>query len=125
MKNNSYMKRSIMTSDRLDYMDVGKGIAISMVILCHFVARIPNLNIVLAKLGAFGQMGCQLFFVISAFFAMQSLEHNTTHFIKRKLRRILPMFYIAMIPSILATIILRDVVGVEMNFARTETYCWI
>lgn len=51
---------NIGNEKRLEYMDVCKGIAIFMVILCYFVARIPNLNLVLAKLG------CQLFFVISA-----------------------------------------------------------
>lgn len=107
-------------SSRLEYIDMLKGMAICMVILVHFTARIQGLNEGIALIGAFGQMGCQLFFVISAFLAMKSLANNNSNFFKKRLTRLLPHYYIAMGLHIVTINILRDFVKIDMNFPRTD-----
>jgi peptidoglycan/LPS O-acetylase OafA/YrhL len=61
--------------DRLDAITAYKGIAIMMVIMVHSAIRfdIPNS---LSFITRFGQMGCQIFFVISGFSLMLSFDRH-------------------------------------------------
>lgn len=47
-------------------IDFFKGIAIIMILLAHSTQRIEGLNLV-NQLFSFGQMGCQIFFLISGY----------------------------------------------------------
>lgn len=72
--------------DRLDVITAYKGIAIMMVIMVHSAIRfdIPNS---LSFITRFGQMGCQIFFVMSGFSLMLSCdrhEYSLKEFYKKR-----------------------------------------
>lgn len=112
-----------MKKQRIRYYDFLKGIAISMVILVHFTARIPGLNPVIAAVGQYGQMGCQLFFVISACFCIRGLENRDIPFgqyFKDKIMRLMPAYILAILIHLPVIIVLRDILRIDMNWPRTD-----
>lgn len=113
----------IKDNKRMLYIDFLKGIAIVMVIMVHFTARLPELAAGISYVGLYGQMGCQLFFVISAYLVCISLwkgEKPTVQFIKNKLMRLMPAYILAIFIHIPVVILLRDIVGIDMNWPRTD-----
>lgn len=92
-----------------------------MVILVHVSHRVADLGPVLRSVTGFGQMGVQLFFVVSAFtlcvsFARRIAEPKRLRaFYVRRLFRIAPLYYFAIV-FYLAVRILRDQLGVTENF---------
>lgn len=111
-----------MEDKRMVYMDFLKGIAISMVIIVHFVSRLPELSAVIYYPGLYGQMGCQLFFVVSAYFVCMSLKTRgyTVSFFSKKLLRLMPAYILAIFIHIPVIILMRDYLGIEMNWPRTD-----
>ncbi len=72
-----------------------KGVAICMIIFVHS-SQYFLLPAWAKKLPQFGQMGCQIFFVLSAYTLCLSLEKNQTKtlpFLKRRIFRILPSYW--------------------------------
>lgn len=111
------------TKDRYVYMDFLKGIAMAMVVMVHFTSRLPELHPMIEHIGLYGQMGCQLFFVISAYFACMSLdksENIKAIFIKKKIVRLMPGYIAAIMLHIPVVIIMRDYLSIEMNWPRTD-----
>lgn len=96
------------TDKRLLSLDFLRGIAIFMVILVHSKRFFPGIHEGF-KLLAFGQMGCQLFFVASAFAISISWENHQKRnkkcfpFLKRRFASLAPGFYL----MILVTFILN------------------
>lgn len=108
---------------RVGYWDFLKGVAISLIILSHFAARLPELNPVISMVGLYDQMGCQLFFIISAYFCMVGLSKQQIKFVtflENKLRRLMPEYLCAMMLHIPVIIFLRDFLNIEMNWPRTD-----
>ncbi|ATA52813.1 hypothetical protein CKY39_06000 [Variovorax boronicumulans] len=92
-----------------------------MVILVHVSHRVANLGPALRSVTAFGQMGVQLFFVVSAFTLCVSFTRRAAEpkrlraFYLRRFFRIAPLYYFA-IPFYLAVRILRDRLGGTESF---------
>lgn len=95
------MNKSEFENGRKTWIDAFKGIAICVIILVHCNARtMPG---VFGKFGFSGWSGVQIFFMISAYLTLQSLEHleNTLNFsvkqrmkwILNKIKKLIPMFY--------------------------------
>lgn len=95
-------------SERLDWADSLKGLAICGVVLVHSGgSHLPSM---LGQIGSAGARGVQLFFIVSAFFTFLSLDryfnnvnnseltkHTTMGWLLKKVNRIAPLYYIALI----------------------------
>ena len=92
-----------MTTGRVETIDVFRGIAILMVVLFHFTARLPSsaLNIIEgAPLPVFfGWVGVYFFFIISGYCIFMTLERSSTVgvFLARRFSRIYPAFVAAVL----------------------------
>ncbi len=92
-------------SNRLDYINAVRGIAILMVIMLHVSSAVKGLPEVFSYMCGKGAFGVQLFFVASAFTLFLSYtnrikkEGNLTNrnFFIRRFARISPMYYLAAI----------------------------
>lgn len=87
---------------RLTTIDVLRGIAILMVIAVHSIQVHPTqLNQTLVHIAIFGQMGAQLFFMLSGFSLSlswdKSHDKNTNGFYKKRLISIVPAYWITII----------------------------
>lgn len=88
-----------------DYIDALRGIAILLVIIVHVSQTIPGLSPLFIYITSRGQFGVQLFFIISALTLLLSYEQRilkdgeqvNIFFFIRRLFRIAPMFYAAII----------------------------
>ena len=84
---------------KLKYVDSLRGIAILMVILTHANRFIANLQQPVELLSDYGQMGVQLFFIVSAFtlcltFDKRNMEEKgLSKFYIRRYFRIAPLYY--------------------------------
>jgi peptidoglycan/LPS O-acetylase OafA/YrhL len=93
--------KKFSASENLEYIDVVRAIAILMIILIHTNKTVEGLLIPVKFIGAYGQMGVQLFFVASAYtlcFSQikrgQEKKHLLSFFIRRFFR-IAPLYYLA------------------------------
>ncbi len=98
-----------MEPKKYDYIDALRGLAILLVLLVHTGIQGGDLHFLPDKLAKFfnnGQMGVQLFFMVSAYTLMLSYDSrkNDTGFIKRffvrRFFRIAPLYYLALITYI-------------------------
>lgn len=74
-------------------IDRFRGVAMIMVVICHYASTFKNLPSVVRIVMGMGQMGCQIFFVMSAFACFLSIDKNRydcNTFMKRRLAKILP-----------------------------------
>jgi peptidoglycan/LPS O-acetylase OafA/YrhL len=115
------------TVEKLAYIDVLRGIAILMVILIHTSLPVSGLSELGIYITRYGQMGVQLFFVASAYTLCYSFvsrltdEHRLRSFFIRRLFRIAPLYYLAMVlywllEPILHILSLIDLPASEYNF---------
>jgi peptidoglycan/LPS O-acetylase OafA/YrhL len=92
-----------MTKGRVETIDVFRGIAILMVVLFHFTARLPAsaLNITDGAPAPvfFGWVGVYFFFIISGYCIFMTLERSATVglFLARRFSRIYPAFFAAVL----------------------------
>lgn len=96
-----------MEQKKFEYIDSLRGIAILLVILVHTLSCMAAENSYFSgPVRAFivnGQLGVQLFFIVSAFTLMLSYQNRyneknrTTNFFIRRFFRIAPMYYLAII----------------------------
>lgn len=89
--------------NRLNYIDALRGYAIIAVIIVH-VSQMSILPNSLQKIASNGQMGVQLFLIISGFTIFKSMEyrsknetHVNTNFYIRRFFRIAPIYYLSII----------------------------
>lgn len=86
---------------KYDYIDALRALAILGVVAVHASQLIPNLNPVLGVVFNYGQLGVQLFFIASAMTLCMSMEsrsgENVKYFYLRRLFRIAPLFYVAIV----------------------------
>ena len=71
-------------------IDIAKGIAICMVILVHSQQKISGIHFQILD---FGQMGCQIFFVLSGYTTAMSLKKKKDGFFLRRYISIAPGYY--------------------------------
>jgi len=87
-------------TEKLDYIDALRGIAIIGVVIVH-VGKEIGLTGLDWHLAYFGQRGVQLFFIVSAFTLCRSADRARTvswsGFFIRRFFRIVPMFYLAIL----------------------------
>lgn len=92
--------------EKLLVVDLLKGIAIIMVILVH-IGQAFDLPRWLTLITGFGQMGCQIFFVISAFTICLSKEKRSQPyhiFIFRRLARLAPGWWSIIVITLILSI---------------------
>lgn len=88
---------------KLDHIDALRGVAILMVIATHIAPHFSGLNVILAGLAAYGRMGVQLFFLISAFTLCLSMAYRANeknaygNFFIRRFFRIAPVYYLGIV----------------------------
>jgi len=92
-----------MTNGRVETIDVFRGIAILLVVLFHFTARLPAYALNITE-GAplpvfFGWVGVYFFFIISGYCIFMTLERSATVgvFLARRFSRIYPAFVAAVL----------------------------
>lgn len=89
------------TLNKYVYIDILRGLAILGVIAVHTAQHINGLNEVVASIFNYGQLGVQLFFVASAITlclsSAQRKERSSLNFYLRRLFRIAPLFYVAIV----------------------------
>lgn len=89
--------------EKLEFVDLLRGVAILMVVVVHTAVVIPGLPAALADLLRFGQMGVQLFFVASAYTLARSYGRSVGRplairsFYLRRWFRIAPMYYVGIL----------------------------
>ena len=88
-------------TNKLQYIDMLRGIAILGVIAVHSEQQIENLYPLVRSIFNYGQLGVQLFFVASALTLCLSMnernENDNRNFYIRRFFRIAPLYYIAII----------------------------
>jgi len=95
---------------RLHYIDTMRGIAILMVILTHTAQSVVGISTIMAYTSLYGQMGVQLFFVVSAYTLCHSWSNRTGEHNKllnygiRRYFRIAPMYYLGILIYFLSSI---------------------
>jgi len=88
---------------KLAYIDTLRGIAILMVIAVHTSKSLNSMSPQMEILMQYGQMGVQLFFVVSAFTLLLSMKrhqkekYKLSDFFIRRFFRIAPMYYFGII----------------------------
>ena len=92
---------SHVLKNRIAYLDGHRGVAILLVVLFHAYARWPELvpyhNVYATiPLFRFGWIGVELFFLVSGFVILMTLERCTTagEFLKRRWLRLLPAMFV-------------------------------
>ena len=121
----------VNTDKKLQTMDILKGIAIIMIIIVHNRHFILRGSSSLNQLINFGQMGCQLFFMVSGFALCYSWQHllveypvnncsdwlrNYSRFIKRRYLRLAPGFLLVLFANYILNVILIDKLGISPGF---------
>jgi peptidoglycan/LPS O-acetylase OafA/YrhL len=98
----------VSSVEKLDYIDIARGIAILMVILVHTSQAVNGISQLVDDIDRYGQMGVQLFFVASAytlcFSSVKRAEEKQPliSFLIRRFFRIAPLYYVAIIAYFLA-----------------------
>lgn len=112
-------------NNKLLTIDILKGIAIWMVIMVHSRQTLPNL-VPWLKIFDIGQMGCQIFFVVSGVSAMMSYErleskrYASLEFYKKRIMSIIPGWYAAIFFSFIINTILLALFGKTIGFAENR-----
>lgn len=91
----------VMNSDHYMFVDVCKGIAMLMIIVVHCGQSFPKLNKIVFYGTIYGQMGCQLFLLISSFLLCNTYEKGKLLSLKYYKRKYIKL----MCPFLLASII--------------------
>lgn len=90
-------------SQKLDFIDNLRGIAILAIIFIHSSSDVKGLSVVTDRIAEYGNMGVQLFFVLSAYTLCLSAQNRRQepHPIKayyiRRFFRIAPMYYLGIL----------------------------
>ncbi len=93
----------IGSTEKLDYIDIIRAIAILMVMFIHTSQTIHGLSGMVISISQYGQMGVQLFFVASAYTMCLSHVRREKErkplisFFARRYFRIAPLYYVAII----------------------------
>jgi peptidoglycan/LPS O-acetylase OafA/YrhL len=90
-----------MEIKKYQYIDILKGIAVLGVIAVHSHQSIPNLNLSVKYAFNYGQLGVQLFFMLSAITlcisSQKRHEQVWQYFYMRRFFRIAPLYYFGIV----------------------------
>lgn len=109
------------TENKIITIDILRGFAILAVILVHTAQQIEG-DMFLRSIAKYGQMGVQLFFVVSAFTLCYSFEsrkkegNKIFNFYIRRFFRIAPVYYFGIILYFILSIILGNVWNKSNDF---------
>lgn len=112
-------------TDRYLSFDILKGIGIIMVILVHSIQEFDDLNSIFDFFW-FGQMGCQIFFVISGYLTASawnralSKSKSKKQFYLRRFFSIAPGYYLIIILCQLANLCSGCLFGMNIGFAKNR-----
>lgn len=104
---------AIVKTQSQPWVNVFKGIAILMVLVVHSTHRF-ELPVLVNEVCKFGQMGCQVFFVISAFCISMSYDRRkepVCSFYKRRFISIAPGYWITIALNIITVLLTIAVFG--------------
>ncbi len=108
-----------MQQKKLDFVDALRGIAVLMVIAIHTAHKVPDLGFVFDVFSKYGQMGVQLFFVVSAYTLCVSHERRRdekkpvlSYFVRRYFR-IAPLYYFAIPVYLVFGVMVQIIRGVS------------
>lgn len=96
---------------KLQSIDSLRGIAILLVILVHTSKSVEGLSFPVSAISNYGQMGVQLFFLVSAYTLCLSMERRyeerfkEINFFIRRFFRIAPLYYVGIVVFLLRSII--------------------
>lgn len=98
--------------DKLGYIDSLRGVAILMVIIVHIAQKVPGLTKSVKEVAMYGQMGVQLFFILSAYTLCLSIdrrkgEKKLLHFYIRRFFRIAPLYYFGIFLYFIVSLIME------------------
>ena len=108
-------------NNRIIQISFFKGIAILMILLCHASQKF-NTPTVFHLIPSFCQMGCQVFFTISAFSLCMSMDRRNDSlntFYKRRLKSILPGYWLSIFVYVVFALITEHTGG--GNFLHINT----
>ena len=115
-----------MTKGRVETIDVFRGIAILLVVLFHFTARLPASSLNITD-GAplpvfFGWVGVYFFFIISGYCIFMTLERSATVgvFLARRFSRIYPAFFAAVLLLFVFGVVFQVPSVPEAHFRTVE-----
>ncbi len=91
----------LKSRERVPLVDLFKGFAIIMVVMVHTEQMVP-LPYKLDFLIKFGQMGCQIFFIMSAF---SMCYNHSTGGVKKFVKKILPAYYTIVLLNLLLSLL--------------------
>ena len=79
---------------RLRLVDVFKGIAIMLIVFVHY-SQYFNVGSFFEEISKFGQMGCQIFFLMNSFTLIRSYSktNHISSFYLRRIKRIVPGYW--------------------------------
>lgn len=101
-----------------------KGIAITGVVLVHY-AQLFEISNFLEKVTHFGQMGCQIFFVLSAFALCLSYQQrpiNYVQFIKRRVLKLGVGYWLTITIYIVVAFISNSIIGYNITGSDTSFF---
>ena len=113
---------------KLKFIDTTRGIAILMVILVHTSQQINDIDLISSIVAGYGQMGVQLFFIVSAYTLCLSSyrrDKESLPLIKfgiRRYFRIAPAYYLALLIYLLISIIISKFHEGEFNLPDKYTF---
>lgn len=96
-------ENNLQATQKLEHIDSLRGVAILMVILVHTAQMTPRMSYRMLEIATLGQLGVQLFFVVSAITLGLSADHRIGEqnrykkFIIRRFFRIAPLYYMGII----------------------------
>ena len=92
--------------NRLEIIDVFKGVSIIAIYLCHIV-QVFEVPSVVSNIFSFGRMGCQMFFVLSGYTIALSYEKNRPSlmsFYKKRWLSLAPGYWLSILFSIILSL---------------------
>ena len=122
------ISKKITTDSKKNHLvsiDFLKGIAICMVILVHSRQKISNLSSIF-NIFTFGQMGCQIFFVVSGYSIAQSWskyrdkQKGIRSFYIKRFASIAPGYYLTILIIHTLNVILNMSIGKNIGFSTNS-----
>ena len=116
-----------MQKGKIEYFSVLRGIAILAVIITHIhqIFDLPDYMRVIPK---FGQMGCQVFFLISGFFAFNPLyiyrergsKNAIIEYYKKRFKRIAPGYWLTIVLGFIVCLLTIKITGDNVTKISTK-----
>lgn len=117
-------------TDRRGYFDAARALAAFMVIAVHTQQNFAATTPLVMTVAQMGQLGVQLFFVVSAFLIFDSLERlkhkggSLLEYFFHRFLRVAPLYYVAIIGWTIVTRMAESRPAWGFGAAQTGAYTW-